>query len=64
MNCTPRVMLFEALDYALSCLGLYSFMPKTMHFESLDKVLSCPKLCALNLWTIFFHAQSYVIDAI
>lgn len=49
MNCTPRVMLFEALDYALSCFGLFSFMPKIMHFESLD---------------IFFHAQSYVIDAI
>lgn len=64
MNCTPRVMLFKALDYALSCFGLYSFMPKTMHFESLDKVLSCPKLCALNLWTKLFHAQSYEIDAI
>ena len=64
MNCTPWIMLFEALDYALSCFGLYSFMPKTIHFESLDKVLSCPKLCALNLWTKFFHAQSYVIDAI
>ena len=57
-------MLFHALDYALSCFGLFSFMPKTIHFESLDKVLSCPKLCTLNLWTIFFHAQSYVIDAI
>ena len=35
-----------------------------MLFHALDYILSCPKLCILNLWTIFFHAQSYVIDAI